>query len=315
MNRIHEAIGKAAQERRQLEWSGTTSIEEILSTSYEIAGGVAGYVESKRALRGDIAGALDLSRYGREPWKPDEKKMLFASDAADAQAREQFRLIRTKLYQLREQRRIGVIAIVSALQGEGKTFVAANLAHALTLHGEKRVLLVDADLRRGSLAEVLGARGNPGLSEMLRDGLPLEAAVQKGLNGALYLLPSGRRVQEPGELICSSRMEELLHNSRPAFDWIVIDTPPVTQFADAGDIASLCDGVLMVFSCGVTPLHLARRAIQEMSIHVILGAILNRKEYTAGMSKYFAHYENEGALSAEIASQAKDVIRSRECPE
>jgi capsular exopolysaccharide synthesis family protein len=220
--------------------------------------------------------------------------MLFASDAADAQAREQFRLVRTKLYQLREQRRIGVIAIASALPGEGKTFVAANLAHALTLHGEKRVLLVDADLRRGSLAEVLGARRNPGLSQVLRDEEPAEAAIQQGLNGALHLLPSGRRVQEPGELICSSRMEELIHNLRPAFDWIVIDTPPVTQFADAGDIANLCDGVLMVFNSGVTPMHLAKRAVEVMSTHTILGSILNRMENMTEMSKYFDYYEKGG---------------------
>jgi Mrp family chromosome partitioning ATPase len=98
-------------------------------------------------------------------------------------------------------------------------------------------------------------------------------------------------MQEPGELISGPRLKELIARLRKTFDWIVIDTPPALQFADAGAIADLCDGVLIVFGAGVTPRTLAKRAAQELNKCSMLVAVLNRAEDTERRAKYYSYYK------------------------
>lgn len=255
----------------------------------EPAGEMNGYASAPQSSGDDL-----LQRCRNVDWTPDKNAMLFSSLTPDLPGREQFRSLRANLYQIRDQRGLKVVGIASSLSGEGKSFVSANLAHALALQREHKVLLVDCDLRRGSLAGFVGAAPGAGLSEYLRAQQPPERVIQHGSGSNLYLIPSGARVQEPGELIGSSRLKELISRLRVVFDWIVIDTPPAVQFADAGVIADLCDGVLMVFGAGVTPLSLAKRAAQELRKHTVLGAVLNRAEDTERTAKYFSYYKGNG---------------------
>jgi capsular exopolysaccharide synthesis family protein len=220
--------------------------------------------------------------------------MLFFAGEADTPGREQFRSLRIKHYQLRETRELSTIAVASSLSGEGKSFVAANLAHALALQRERRALLIDSDLRRGSVAGLVGARPRPGLAEYLQGQEPLEAVLQRGMGENLYIMPSGAQISDPGELIGSSRLRELLSRLRPLFDWIVIDTPPSVQFSDTGMIADLCDGVLLVLGAGLTPVQIAKRAVRNLREDRILGIVLNRAEDADRAEKYFKYYKNPG---------------------
>jgi capsular exopolysaccharide synthesis family protein len=289
MSRILEAINKAAG--RDAQSAGSKAIadaEDVLSRSYDVPGATARREEAPQPM-GESSGGIDVTKCAEEMWSPNET-VLFTSQKQDVPAREQFRHLRTKLYELREERPISVVAIVSAVSGEGKSFVATNLAHALALQTHNRVLLVDADLRSGALARLLGTRPEPGLAEVLRGEIPLEAAIRRHKNEYLYLLPSGLRVQEPGELIGGWNLRDELQRLRRTFDWIVIDTPPVIQFADSSVIAGLCDGVITVFAAGITPLHLAKRVLRVMNKYPIVGAVLNRAEKTAEDSKYYKYY-------------------------
>ena len=153
------------------------------------------------------------------------------------------------------------------------------------------MLLLDADLRRGSQAGLLGTRPDPGLAEALLGQVSVETAIQRGQSESLYLLPSGRKVQDPGELMTGSKLQHILQQLRPAFDWIVIDTPPVIHFADAGVIANMCDGIVMVVGAGITPVALVKRAHREIKKYPILGVVLNRMKQDAEASKYLGYYE------------------------
>jgi capsular exopolysaccharide synthesis family protein len=291
MSRIHEAIRKAAIEQKYSGSAEMTSVDEILSMSYAVANREPVGERNGHATGPQISGEAVLPPCRNVDWAPDERKMLFASPMPDLVGREQFRSLRTNLYQIRDQRGLKVIGIASALSGEGKSFVAANLGHALALQGEHKVLLIDGDLRRGSLAGLIGATPGPGLGDYLRSKDAPESAIQHGSGGNLYLLPSGTPMQEPGELISGPGLKELIARLRKAFDWIVIDTPPALQFADAGAIADLCDGVLIVFGAGVTPRTLAKRAAQELNKCSMLVAVLNRAEDTERRAKYYSYYK------------------------
>lgn len=294
MSRIHEAISKAALEQKYASPGAMSSVEEILTTSYAVASKEPAAARNGHGANRLVDDGNILLRCETVDWVPDKRYMLFASETPDLAGREQFRGLRTNLCKIAEQRGLKVVGIASALSGEGKSFVSANLAHSLALQREQRVLLVDCDLRRGSLAGLMGARPGPGLTEYLRGEKPLESVIQHGSGSSLYLIPSGQPVQEPGEMISSSGLRQLLAQLRPSFDWIVIDTSPTVQFADAGVIADLCDGILLVCGAGMTPVQLAKRAARELKKHSLLGAVLNRGDEAKQNAKYYSYYQIPG---------------------
>lgn len=299
MSRIHEAVKKAVLEQQPAAVPTMSTVEGILSASYTLNGAGLPAKASVDAPGHPSPGADLLQGVHTGEWDPDKKRMLFFADDPDTPGREQFRSLRVKLYQLREKRDLKVIAVGSSLSGEGKSFVASNVAHALSLQREQKVLLVDCDLRRGSIAGFLGARPTPGLAEYLRNQQPLEAVLQRAPSGNLFVIPSGAHVPDPGELIGSLRMRELVSHLRPHFDWIVIDTPPAVQFADSGVIANLCDGVLFVLGSGLTPVPIAKRAVHSLREDRILGIVLNRAEDADQAAKYFSYYRPPETDSSE----------------
>jgi protein-tyrosine kinase len=291
MSRIHEAVKKAVLEQQPAAAATMSSVEGILAASYTLTSAVPSAQASAGVSDRPSHGPELLQSLPTSEWTPDKKRMVFWAEDADAPGREQFRSLRIRLTQLREKRDLSVICVASSLSGEGKSFVAANLAHALSLQREQRVLVIDCDLRRGSIAGFLGTRPAPGLAEYLRGEEPLESVVLRDAGSNLFVIPSGARVSDPGELIGGSRMREILSRLRPLFDWIVIDTPPAVQFADAGMITDLCDGVLMVLGAGKTPVQLAKRAVHNLREDRILGIVLNRAEDADQAAKYFSYYK------------------------
>lgn len=196
-----------------------------------------------------------------------------------------------------------VIVVASAMPGEGKSFVSANLAHAFAVQSNRRALVIDADIRRaGGLSTLMGASCTPGLTDYLLGEQPLESIIQVGSVNNLYLIPCGKRAQKPGELIGDTRFRGLIEQPRPAFDWIVIDTPPVVPIADARTIADLADGVLLVVNARDTLAHLAKCAVQEFRRETLLGVLLNRTSEPSAM--YYSAY-GYGHSPGELVAQSK----------
>ena len=169
------------------------------------------------------------------------------------------------------------IIVTSSVPEEGKSTVALYLAATMAL-GNSRVLLVDADMRRGTLHECFGAAPGPGLAEILnRETTAATAMVHPELDH-LALLPSGTAKRNPGELVLSSEWSRLLTEVRQEFDYILVDTPPVLATNDAVALASKVDGVLFVVRASYTSARMARGALDVLrQCHAnVLGLIFNR---------------------------------------
>ncbi len=141
-------------------------------------------------------------------------------------AAEQYRSLYYRLERLREQRPLRVVAFTSALAGEGKTVTAVNLAlTSARANPDRRILLVDADLRGGQVAEMLAFRARPGLAELLQGDAELREVVRRFKANRLAVIPSGQVPEEPTQLLASPRMKELLRAVREGFDEVYLDLP------------------------------------------------------------------------------------------
>jgi len=190
---------------------------------------------------------------------------------------EEFRTVRTRLYRIREKRKLKTVLVGSAVPGEGKTFVAGNLGLVLALQSSRRILVIDCDLRKPALHACFGASSKPGITEYLRDEIDEATILQRSPKENLYFIPAGERTSNPAELLGNGRLSILLARLGPSFDWIIFDAPPILPMADAQQIGALCDGVLLVVLAGSTPSEQAERAHQEFKhILPVLGVLLNQ---------------------------------------
>jgi protein-tyrosine kinase len=203
---------------------------------------------------------------------------------------EPFRTLRSRLSQIADTRTLKRILITSSVPAEGKTFVAANLAQAIVCQPDRRVLLIDADLRASQLHVALGAPSNPGLTDYLRGEVDEDAIIQCGPNENLCFIPAGNKASNPSELLPGDRMKHLLDMVTPMFDFVILDSPPATPVHDPSLLADLCDGVLFVVRAGVTNFELAEKAVAEFPEKNLLGVVLNAAERDAAYGQYYSQY-------------------------
>jgi len=303
MSRIHEALKKAEQERAILGTEpGRLPADPILGPSpIEKAATVAEedvFVPPSTPLppRGDYLRFDDLRANCAHPaWHPDPNSSVFFNAGLSPLGAEQFRTLRSRLYQLRSNQSLRTILVTSALPGEGKTFVTSNLAHAIVRQPDRRALIIDADLRCSRLHLPLGAPSAPGLTEYLRGEADELAIVQHGQDGNLCLIPGGAEVTNPSELLANGRLKILLNRLAPVFDWVILDSPPCLPVADASALADLCDAVLLVVRAASTPAETAQRACQELQGRNVVGVVLNATEEGSNYSSYYyPEYGNNG---------------------
>lgn len=280
MSRIHEALKRAeAEQAAQANRAGLPKPSSGL-TSVEPPLTLVGSAETPPILgepsRVSQQTFVEWSaKCAQVAWTPDTKTMLFFGPDEQAQGTEQFRALRSRLYQARERQPLKRVLITSALPKEGKSFVAANLAQALVRQPGQRALLVDADLRGARLHVTLGTAASPGLSEYLTQQADEFKIIQRGPMENLFFIPSGREVSNPAELLAGEGLKSLLARLEPLFDWIIIDSPPAVPVTDASLLAKCCDGVLLVVRSNVTPFDLAQKARLEFSDEQLLGVVLN----------------------------------------
>jgi len=187
---------------------------------------------------------------------------------------EQYRIIRTKVTNHPKQPRM--ILISSAGPGDGKSVTAANLAGALALKMDSTVLLVDGDFRRSTLCSELGLPETPGLSEVLGMGLPLEKAVIRSEQFPnLYVLPAGKAVENPTELLDSPQWTALRARLREQFRYIIVDSPPIGAVADYDLLQAACDGVIMVLRPDHTNRQSCLKALEILGKEKLLGVVMN----------------------------------------
>jgi capsular exopolysaccharide synthesis family protein len=204
-------------------------------------------------------------------------------------AAEQYRTLYYRLERMREVKPMKIIALTSAMPGEGKTMTAVNLALAAAkANPERRILLIDADLRRSQVASVLGIRGKTGLAELLAGECDVRDVVRRFNATRLAVIPAGTTPEDATQVLASSRMKQFLKAVRDNFDEVYIDLPPTLPFADASILSHMADGVLMVVRANVTPTKAVNQAVEQLGGAPLLGSVLNGAEMNS--TPYLKNY-------------------------
>jgi len=276
MSRIHDALKRAEQERASsmgghVEPALQQPELQPLERPEPVHAATAVMPSSPSGLSYETL----LARCPQTRWSPDSRTMLFFAEDQNRKGAEEFRTLRSRLYQIREKLPLKRLMVTSALPKEGKSFVAANLAQVIVRQQGRRVLVIDADLRSPGMHRHFGTSQTPGLSDYLLGECDEFAIMQRGPIENLFFVPAGRTASAAPELLANGRLKLFLQRVEPLFDWIILDTPPVVPVADSTLLANFCEGVLMVVRSNVTPSDLARRAREEFQDKLLLGVVLN----------------------------------------
>lgn len=202
---------------------------------------------------------------------------LVVSPAMPQSLREHYRRLAATLHHAQAESGVKVLMVSSAVPDEGKTLTATNLALTLSESYQRRVLLIDADLRRPSLDGIFQLPKVFGLNEALTSNPPRKVSVIQ-ISPHLSLLTAGAPDPDPISTLTSDRMRRLLTEAAAAFEWVIIDTPPVGILSDAKLLGSMVDAALLVIRANKTPAALIQRAVDALGRERILGVVLNRAE-------------------------------------
>ena len=229
-----------------------------------------------------------------------KKESQFFCENLSFAAKEAFKRLRTNLqFCFPDQEGCGVVGITSSHPAEGKSLTAINLCYSLA-QLNKKVLLIDADMRRSSVAEKLGLEARPGMSNLLMDmnnasGV-LQQYVPKDESYGFYFLAAGDVPPNPSELLHSARMSRLMEGLRAKFDYIVMDLPPVGAVSDAQTVSGLVDGMLVVVRQDHTTKPLLDECIKQLKLTNtrILGFVINGAVEGASKSYSYGKYGKYG---------------------
>jgi capsular exopolysaccharide synthesis family protein len=189
---------------------------------------------------------------------------------------EQYRRLGAALHEAQLHKGIRSVMVASAVEAEGKTLSATNLALTLSRSFRKRVLLIDGDLRKPAVHRLLQLQNGIGLSDILKR--PAGRLPARILSPTLSVITGGQHDPDPVALLVSDAARQVLAETRDHFDWVVVDTPPVVLFPDAGLFAGSLDTCVMVVTAATTPSAVAAKAVAAIGASRILGVVLNRAE-------------------------------------
>jgi protein-tyrosine kinase len=239
--------------------------------------------EDSSVLAPTVAGAEPSG--GMVRFSSQWRERLAAGPDSDVGLTEQFRRLAATLHHAHQANGLRDVMLTSASPGDGKTLTAVNLALVLAESYRYRVLLIDADLRRPSIPNVVDLTEGSGLSEALIAPTEQKLALVP-ITARLTLLPAGRPISNSIEALTSPRMRQILDEAAGRFDWIILDAPPVGPATDARLLAQMVGGTLFVIHAGQTQSPDVQKAIDAIGREQILGVVLNGVE-DAGADAYY----------------------------
>ena len=300
MSHIFEALQRAQLERRALAQPERRLLGEVLDPL---------------PLFDESSGLSDkfMGETTAHKWSPDPQAVPCLLESGPVI--EQFRGLRSRLMQARQELGLKSVLISSGMPSEGKSFISLNLAISLVRHNVNRVLLIDGDLRRPSLHKVLGTPNLLGLSDYLAGKAELSEIMQRNQSGDsttgqkeqelanLAFIPAGVcRDGAAAELAATGGLSTLIAAAAQSFDWILIDSSPVLAVTDAVDLARSADGVLLAARHGRTPFDVLQRAQAAFRQSRILGVVLNAGK--GSENKYYGYY-GDGESADGLAQKEK----------
>ena len=315
MSKIYEALLRAELERtvstgdRPSAAAANLAVQNILQPDQpEIANPDLDplgptYVEpspTSNETLGQMLAPVDFSEVPRRPWNPSVPYLPALEDRGPHV--EQFRSLRSHIFEARDAAPLKSLLVSSGLPGEGKSFVTLNIALSFSRHKSNRVLLIDGDMRRSSLHRVLGTPRDPGLTDFLSGSKTLLEVMQRcdtahrsvplhpGLT-SLTFISGGREAENAGDLAAHPRFGELIATAGTWFDWIFVDSSPVNLVSDAVSLARACNNVLLVAREGTTKFKTAQLAQAQFKSAPILGFVLNAVPSLPVKGDYYGGYD------------------------
>lgn len=311
MSRVFEALSKASYEREQdlREPRDESVLAAYQSTPSENSVSKDEWPVDFNGLNGETRPYTAKSVAVPQSWRERMEEWFFGWDLRRYETHpivvleqgsaisEQYKILREQLKRLRTEAGVRSIAITSPVKRDGKTTVSVNLAAAIALEYEEKVILIDADLRAPSVHRYFNDDGTYGLTEFLSSnslGNIGELVHDTHVNGLRYI-PAGKPTRFASELLAKEKMRRLIEEVHSEFPghMVVIDSPPVLATPDPMVLSRFVDGVIMVIRAGKTPKDYLAKALSSFSSSKILGIVLNGADLGLG-SKYYYYYSSNG---------------------
>jgi capsular exopolysaccharide synthesis family protein len=281
MAKVYDALRRAEAERKRRTGEDTPAVAR-LDWEPEAATPPA---PARVAERESLFKRL-IARRARGDVTGDVNKRRIALLQPDSYVAEQFRALRGRIDALATQRPIRTVAVTSALPGEGKTTSAINLAVVTALSLDRKVLLIDCDLRRPKIHQSLGVQPRAGLAEVLTESAGFDEALVKLEGVNLEVLAVRSRPANPSELLGSARMRELIEHVSDRYDRVILDTPAALGLPDAKVVSDLCDGMVMVVRADKTRQEDVQTVLEILDRQRLLGLLLNGAAVDQGRYGY-----------------------------
>jgi capsular exopolysaccharide synthesis family protein len=218
---------------------------------------------------------------------PGSAGWLVSLGDQDGPVAEAFRFLGVRLRHMRRDRMLKKVLITSTIPQEGKSLVSANLACTLSLRTPQRTLLLEGDFRRPSLTQLFGLQGRPGMCEWLREECDLASCMYQLANPRMWILPAGSSSGNYLELLQSGRVSRLMEEVEEAFDWVIVDSPPILPLADTSIWSRLVDGILLVTRQGKTEKRQLQKGLDAIESQKLIGAVLNSSSSPAHDYYYY----------------------------
>lgn len=276
MSRIQQILDKAEREggvrRVRTEGAVASAPEPAVVTGVRAAAGVPSFERSTITAPPPAAPTLTPARLVSGA-RLDPRLVTTAS--TDTVATEQYRALRTRIANVDPMSPVNVVMITSPGRGEGKTLTAGNLGLAMAQEWQRRICIVDADLRHPQMHRLFGLPDGPGLCDVLTGRATVEEALVTLEEHQITILPAGHVPAHPAELLGTGAMRRTFETLRTQFDRVVVDTAPATPLADVSVLAPLVDRVLLVVRAGVTTKPSIHDAVSSIDGAKLLGLVLN----------------------------------------
>lgn len=248
--------------------------------------------------------ALEVAKKGENNQKPSGKPLLVPTaavlrkgfvvlDDRDSEITEYFRFFRSKIVRPAQGNPPRTIMITSALKGEGKTFVASNLAVSISQAIEEYVLLMDTDLRKPNIYETFGlSQTEKGLSSYLEKQTPLSDLLIKSAIDKLTILPAGNSTKIPAELLSSDKMKNLIQETGNRYPdrFVILDSAPLELTPESSVLVNYVDAVILVVRYGKTPRHSVKSALEKIPKEKLIGIVFNGNERPLGRYGRYSYY-------------------------
>ncbi|MCF6177925.1 MAG: XrtA-associated tyrosine autokinase [Geopsychrobacter sp.] len=279
MSRIVKALEKAAQiKKASTQVAVAAKVEAMRPLPTGQAFTVKPIVAAPVSAVRDLPGAQNMERLLETEPLMINNPLLACTSESDSPVCEEYNKLRAQIFKLTKNQGFqNTLMVTSTVDNEGKTLTAINLAIAIAKEYDHTVLLVDADLRRPSVHRYLDLKPEVGLIQCVKDRVPLQDALIKTGIGKLVVLPAGGMFSNPVEFLASNQMKALIHELKNKYPdrYIIFDTPPALNFADAQVLASAVDGVLFVAREGAASPAQIKKAISSLSDSNLLGIVYN----------------------------------------